>query len=63
MTASRRAMGAYQPRTRKAAFADAMADARHKLSRALGIALLRGAGAVLFLSAAAMIGIGTWGPA
>ena len=55
MTASRRAMGAYQPRTRKAAFADAMADARHKLSRALGIAMLRGAGAVLFLSAAAMM--------
>src|ERR1700744_5895814 len=61
MSASRRAMGVYQPRTRKAAFADAMADARHTLSRLMSVAMLRGAGALLFVgTVAALVALATY---
>jgi len=64
MGASRRAMGVYQPRTRKAAFADAMTDARMKLGRALSVVALRGAGLLLFLgSVAALIALATYNSA
>ncbi|MBV9570497.1 MAG: DNA translocase FtsK 4TM domain-containing protein, partial [Alphaproteobacteria bacterium] len=53
MAASRRTMSVYQPRSRKAAFADALADARRAVARALKIALLRGAGGLVFLAACA----------
>ncbi len=64
MSASRRAMGVYQPRTRKAAFADAMADARHTLSRLMSVAVLRGAGALLFVgTVAALVALATYNSA
>ncbi|HEY2035080.1 MAG TPA: DNA translocase FtsK 4TM domain-containing protein [Rhizomicrobium sp.] len=64
MGAARRPMGVYQPRTRKAAFADAMTDARLKLGRALSVVALRGAGLLLFLaSAAALIALATYNSA
>ena len=53
MGTARRTMGVYQPRSRKAAFQDAMSDARDKLVHALSIVLMRGAGLVLFLGAVA----------
>jgi DNA segregation ATPase FtsK/SpoIIIE, S-DNA-T family len=53
MGVSRRAMGVYQPRSRKGAFADAMSEARLKLGRALSVVALRGAGLVLFLACTA----------
>ena len=64
MGVSRRAMGVYQPRSRKAAFADAMTDARMKLGRALSVVALRGAGLLLFLgSVAALIALATYNSA
>jgi S-DNA-T family DNA segregation ATPase FtsK/SpoIIIE len=64
MATSRRAMGVYQPRTRKAAFADAMADARRSMMRALNVAVLRGAGAILFVgSVAALVALATYNSA
>jgi S-DNA-T family DNA segregation ATPase FtsK/SpoIIIE len=57
-------MGVYQPRNRKAAFADAMADARRSMMRALNVAALRGAGAILFLgSIAALVALATYNSA
>src|SRR5256714_756044 len=53
MPASRRSMGVYQPRSRRAAFTDALADARRTVARAIRIALLRGAGALVFVGACA----------
>ncbi len=46
-----RSMGVYQPRARKMAFADAMAEARLTVMRALRTAMIRSAGAALFLFA------------
>jgi DNA segregation ATPase FtsK/SpoIIIE, S-DNA-T family len=64
MGTSRRAMGVYQPRNRKAAFADAMADARRTLVRGLNIVILRGAGAILFIgSVAALLALATYNSA
>src|SRR5690348_8644937 len=53
MAGTRRSTGVYQPRSRRAAFADALADARYAVVRALKIALLRGAGALVFLASCA----------
>ena len=55
MSASRRAMGVYQPRNRKAAFSDAMADARRSVARLLNLAAMRGAGGLLFLGSIAAL--------
>jgi S-DNA-T family DNA segregation ATPase FtsK/SpoIIIE len=56
--------GVYQPRSRRAAFSDALADARRTLARALGEAVLRGAGALLFLGiAAALVALATYNSA
>src|ERR1700761_4018877 len=64
MATSRKAMGVYQPRNRKDACADAMADARRSMTRALNMLALRGAGAVLFLgSVAALIALATYNSA
>src|ERR1700761_1108976 len=64
MGTSRRAMGVYQPRNRKAAFADAMADARRTLMNAVNIVILRGAGALLFVgSVAALLALATYNSA
>src|SRR5665213_4223332 len=61
MSTSRRAMGVYQPRTRKAAFSDALADARRSMARLMNIAAMRGAGGLLFLgSVAALIALATY---
>ncbi len=46
-----RPMGVYQPRARKMAFADAMAEARLTAMRALRAAMIRSAGVALFLFA------------
>ena len=63
MATTRRSVGVYQPRSRKAAFSDAMADARRVVSRALRIALLRGAGALVFLAACAgLVALATFSP-
>jgi DNA segregation ATPase FtsK/SpoIIIE, S-DNA-T family len=63
MAATRRSMGVYQPRSRKAAFADALADARRTVARALKIALLRGAGGLVFLGACAgLVALATYSP-
>src|SRR5436305_3544446 len=63
MATSRRSMGVYQPRSRKAAFADAMTEARRVVARALRVALLRGAGALVFLSSCAgLVALGTFSP-
>jgi S-DNA-T family DNA segregation ATPase FtsK/SpoIIIE len=53
MSASRRAMGVYQPRNRKAALSDALAEGRRSLARLVNVAVMRGAGGLLFLGAAA----------
>src|SRR5215469_540861 len=54
--ASRRmTAGVYQPRSRGAAMADALADARRSLANLLQLLALRGAGAVLFLASLACI--------
>ncbi|HEX4532929.1 MAG TPA: DNA translocase FtsK 4TM domain-containing protein, partial [Rhizomicrobium sp.] len=59
-----RMAGVYQPRSRRAAFSDALADARRTLARALGEAVLRGAGALLFLGiAAALVALATYNSA
>ncbi len=53
--ASRRMIGGvYQPRSRGAAMSDALADARRALARLLQLAVLRGAGGIVLLSALAM---------
>ncbi len=57
-------MGVYQPRTRRAAMADAFDDARRVVTRALQTAVLRGAGALLLLGAlAAFAVLVTYNPA
>ena len=48
--------GVYQPRSRGAAMADALADARRALARLTQIAILRGAGRLLLLGALAAAG-------
>jgi len=64
MGTARRPMGVYQPRSRKAAFQDAMSDAREKLAHALSIVALRGAGLVLFLGCvAALIALASYNSA
>src|SRR6202012_4386568 len=64
MGTARRPMGVYQPRNRKAAFADAMSEARTKIARALSVAALRGAGLLLFVgSVAALIALATYNSA
>jgi S-DNA-T family DNA segregation ATPase FtsK/SpoIIIE len=64
MGTARRPMGVYQPRSRKAAFQDAMSDAREKLAHALSIVALRGAGLALFLACvAALIALASYNAA
>jgi len=54
--ASRRmTAGVYQPRSRGAAMADALADARRSLARLIQMLIMRGAGILLFLCAAAAL--------
>ncbi|HEV2650379.1 MAG TPA: DNA translocase FtsK 4TM domain-containing protein, partial [Rhizomicrobium sp.] len=56
--------GVYQPRSRGGAMADALADARRALARLTRIIVMRGAGAVLLLSAlAAMVALLTYNSA
>src|SRR5882724_2443374 len=58
--ANRRVMagGVYQPRSRSAAMADALADARRSLARLIHMLIMRGAGVVLFLcTSAALIAV------
>ncbi|HEX3943738.1 MAG TPA: DNA translocase FtsK 4TM domain-containing protein [Rhizomicrobium sp.] len=63
MATTRRSMGVYQPRSRRAAFADALAEARRAIARAIKIALLRGAGAVVFVAACAgLVALATFSP-
>jgi DNA segregation ATPase FtsK/SpoIIIE, S-DNA-T family len=63
MATTRRSMGVYQPRSRRAAFADALADARRAVARAIKIALLRGAGALVFVAACAgLVALATFSP-
>src|SRR5581483_2583103 len=47
--------GVYQPRSRRQAFADALAEARRTIIQITHAALLRGAGGLLFLAAAAAL--------
>ncbi len=47
--------GVYQPRSRGAAMADALADARRALANLLRLALMRGAGGLLFLGGLAAL--------
>ncbi|MDE2493283.1 MAG: DNA translocase FtsK 4TM domain-containing protein [Alphaproteobacteria bacterium] len=55
-TATRRMIGGvYQPRSRGAAMADAMADARRALGRLMRILAMRGAGALLLAGTAAVL--------
>src|ERR1700743_1104756 len=64
MGTARRPMGVYQPRSRKAAFQDAMSDAGQTLARALSIVALRGAGLLLFVgSVAALLALATYNAA
>jgi len=49
----RRSSGVYQPRSRRGAFADAMAEARATLARATRTVIFRGMGALTFLVACA----------
>jgi S-DNA-T family DNA segregation ATPase FtsK/SpoIIIE len=55
--ATRRVMaaGVYQPRSRSAAMADALADARRSLARLMQMLIMRGAGVLLFLCASAAL--------
>jgi S-DNA-T family DNA segregation ATPase FtsK/SpoIIIE len=53
--ARRMTAGVYQPRSRGAAMADALADARRSLARLIQMLILRGAGILLFLCAAAAL--------
>src|SRR3954464_15352518 len=63
MPATRRNIGVYQPRSRKAAFADALADARRTVARALRVAMVRAAGALVFLGASAgLVALATFSP-
>ncbi|HEY1836480.1 MAG TPA: DNA translocase FtsK 4TM domain-containing protein [Rhizomicrobium sp.] len=56
-------MGAYQPRSRRAAFNDAMDDARTVVTRFLVSATLRSAGALLLVaSLAAILSLATFNP-
>jgi S-DNA-T family DNA segregation ATPase FtsK/SpoIIIE len=50
-----RTSGIYQPRRRGAAMAEAMADARRSLTRVFRILVLRGAGLLVLLTAAAVL--------
>jgi S-DNA-T family DNA segregation ATPase FtsK/SpoIIIE len=50
-----RTSGVYQPRRRGAAMADALADARRSMTRLFRLLVLRGAGLVVLLSAAAVL--------
>jgi S-DNA-T family DNA segregation ATPase FtsK/SpoIIIE len=62
MSASRRNSGVtYVPVSRKRAFTDALADARVTVARAIKLALLRGAGALVFIAACAgLVALGTY---
>ncbi|HJW40554.1 MAG TPA: DNA translocase FtsK 4TM domain-containing protein [Rhizomicrobium sp.] len=63
--ATRRVMagGVYQPRSRGAAMADALADARRSLARLFQMLAMRGAGALLFLgSLAALVALVSYDP-
>ena len=63
MSPARRSIGVYEPRSRRAAMADALADARRTVVHAAGVAALRGAGAMLFLgSVAALVALATYNP-
>jgi S-DNA-T family DNA segregation ATPase FtsK/SpoIIIE len=54
--ASRRmTAGVYQPRSKGAAMADALADARRSLARLIQMLIMRGAGILLFLCATAAL--------
>ncbi len=56
-------VGAYQPRTRRGQMADTLADWRHAFVQAMNTAVLRGAGAALFLgSAAGFVALVTYNP-
>src|SRR5580704_7507153 len=58
-----RVAGVYQPRSRRAAFSDAMDDARAVVTRVLMSAAMRGAGALLLLAAlAALLALATFNP-
>ncbi len=58
-----RMIGVYQPRSRRTAIADALDDARRTVTQALHTALMRGAGAALFLgSAAALAALVSYNP-
>jgi len=53
--------GVYQPRSRGAAMADALADARRSMARLTSMLAMRGAGALLFLgSAAALVALASY---
>jgi S-DNA-T family DNA segregation ATPase FtsK/SpoIIIE len=55
--------GVYQPRSRGAAMADALADARRALANLLSLALMRGAGLLLFAGGlACLIAIASYSP-
>ncbi|MEJ1967570.1 MAG: DNA translocase FtsK 4TM domain-containing protein [Rhizomicrobium sp.] len=63
--AGRRVMagGVYQPRSRGAAMADALADARRSLARLLKLVIMRSAGALLFVAGlAALLALITYSP-
>ncbi|HEY0282370.1 MAG TPA: DNA translocase FtsK 4TM domain-containing protein, partial [Rhizomicrobium sp.] len=53
--AGRRTIGAYQPRPRGAAMADALDDARHALARLSRLLVMRGAGLVVLLATLAVL--------
>jgi DNA segregation ATPase FtsK/SpoIIIE, S-DNA-T family len=64
--ATRRIMagGVYHPRSKGAAVADALADARRSLARLTSLLVMRGAGLLLFLgSAAALVALLSYDPA
>ncbi len=59
--AARRSMGAYQPRSRKGAIEDALAEARFKLARFMRTLSLRAGGAILFLASfAALVSLASY---
>jgi len=56
-------VGAYQPRTRRGQMADTLADWRHAFVQAMNTAMLRGAGAALFVgSAAGVVALVSYNP-
>jgi S-DNA-T family DNA segregation ATPase FtsK/SpoIIIE len=60
---SGRTLGVYQPRSRGAAMADAMAEARRAVGRLLRLLVMRGAGAlVLFCVAALAVALASYDP-